>query len=112
MHPYRSPATRPDYSPRPTRAYFAWAFLCGALFVNLIGGAVACTKQQATAIATTVNDVAQCVVAHENEPPAQIATECGLAGAADVINLLATMDKRAADRYACINAGVKDAGGQ
>jgi hydrogenase/urease accessory protein HupE len=60
--------------------------------------------KQAQAV-TDVAGVADCVVQHEGEPPAQIAVTCGLQGAADVIGLLAAMDRRMARKLG--DAGAK-----
>lgn len=77
----------------------AWFAL--ALGGSLIAGCLSQAKQ-AQAV-TDVAQVAACVVAHETEPPAQIAIECGLPAAGDVISLLASMDQRAASRFACVS---------
>lgn len=85
------------------------ADLCAGLVV--LGVLAACfleacltPAKQAQAV-TDVQQVLDCVIQHEGEPPAQIAVTCGLQGAADVIGLLAAMDRRMARKLG--DAGAK-----
>jgi hypothetical protein len=114
--PYRTgaPPAPPPVPPSPpspqARADLFAAIGVAALFGSIMLAPASClSPAQQVQVATDVASIAACVIAHENEPPAQIAATCGLAGAQDVINLLAKMDQRAAAKYPqCL--GTKDAG--
>lgn len=75
-----------------TRMLFTIIMLALALL-----GACLTPAKQAQAV-TDTQQVLDCVIAHEGEPPAAVAVTCGLQGAADVIGLLASMDRRAAKK--------------
>lgn len=47
-----------------------------------------CTKQQGTQVIRVTVDTIVCVLDHENDPPLQIAAECGVADVQDVIAIL------------------------
>jgi hypothetical protein len=85
------------------------------LGVVIVLGIAACAA--ALPIAQGAIDVAgavACVVQHETEPPLQIAQDCasfGLKTGGDVEKIIATMDKRAADRFTCVQASTLGDGG-
>lgn len=109
--PYRTGAPpAPPATPKPPTSAQLFAGLgIAALFGPIMFAPTACLSpaKQVQAV-NDVASIATCVIAHETEPPAQIAATCGLSAAQDVINLLAAMDRRAAAKYpACLG---QDAG--
>jgi|SRR6185312_10987719 len=59
------------------------------LAIGFFAGAVtACTKEQTSAVATVSLDTGICILNHAGDPPATIATECGVATIEDVIRFL------------------------
>jgi hypothetical protein len=109
VSPYRRPGVRLDHDDRPGWASVVASFVAAVmvLAVAYLSGCGWFQGHGATAI-TDAAAIAACVVQHDNEPPAQIALTCGLANAQAVIDLIATVDRRAAKRFSCI--GAQDAG--
>ena len=72
------------------------------LAVTLIVGHEGCTTGQAVQGAADVAGILSCVAKHEadHEGAGQIAIACGLANAQAVVDLIGTMDRRAAAKFA------------